>query len=286
MESIFVLFKVENMKYIITSILALTLVFSSTAQTKETRDVPRFRKISYRTPGKLYVRQGSPQKVVLEGSSETLQDIETIVKDDRLIIGREDYDDWFSWRHSDRDRINVYITVENLNGLSVSGSGDLYGETIFKSDEMDLRVSGSGSMELEVDLTGDLTADVSGSGDLRVKGNCRDLSSRVSGSGKVYIANEIRGQAKFGLSGSGKVLAAGRAESVKASISGSGKVLAADLVTESCDVTISGSGDVEINVKKELDAKITGSGSVNYKGNPSHVNSRSSGSGKVRKMEG
>ncbi|MGE0587489.1 MAG: head GIN domain-containing protein [Cyclobacteriaceae bacterium] len=274
------------MKFIISSVLALSLVFSAVAQTKETRDVPRFRKISYRTPGKLYVRQGSPQKVVLEGNSETLQDIETIVKDDRLIIGNEDYNDWFSWRNNDRDRINVYITVENLNGLSVSGSGDLYGETIIKSDEMDLRVSGSGSMELEVDISGDLTADVSGSGDLRVKGNCRDLSSRVSGSGKVYIANEIRGRAKFGLSGSGKVLAAGRAESVQASISGSGKVLAADLVTESCDVTISGSGDVEINVKKELDAKITGSGSVHYKGNPSHVNSHSSGSGKIRRMEG
>jgi hypothetical protein len=41
---------------------------------------------------------------------------------------------------------------------------------------------------------------------------------------------------------------------------------------------------VEINVKSELDANISGNGTVSYKGNPNHVNGHSSGSGKVRKM--
>ncbi len=51
-----------------------------------------------------------------------------------------------------------------------------------------------------------------------------------------------------------------------------------------CAVRISGSGNVEINVKDELDATISGSGSVSYKGSPSKVNSNASGSGKVRKI--
>ncbi|MEQ8424887.1 MAG: head GIN domain-containing protein [Cyclobacteriaceae bacterium] len=260
------------------------LLFSeSFAQEKETRDVPTFNRISYRTAGKLYLRQGSPQKVVLEGYDETLREIETEVKDGKLIIDNHDRD-WFSWRLSDQDRINVYITVENIDGLFVSGSGDLLAETIIKSRDLDLKVSGSGSIELQVDLSGNLVADVSGSGDLRVKGNCYDLSSKISGSGRVYIANAINGRAKFGMSGSGKVLASGRAKSVRADISGSGKLLAAGLETESCEVNITGSGDVEINVKSELDARITGSGSVRYKGNPNHVNSHSSGSGKIRKI--
>ena len=71
---------------------------------------------------------------------------------------------------------------------------------------------------------------------------------------------------------------------VDASISGSGKVLAAELETNRCDVRITGSGDVEINVKDELDANITGSGSVSYRGNPKKVNTHSAGSGKVRKI--
>ena len=39
-----------------------------------------------------------------------------------------------------------------------------------------------------------------------------------------------------------------------------------------------------INVKNELDANITGSGNVRYKGNPSKVNSHAAGSGNVRKL--
>ena len=91
-------------------------------------------------------------------------------------------------------------------------------------------------------------------------------------------------KASFGVSGSGKIVASGSAQSVKTSISGSGKVLAANLEADKCDIRISGSGDVEINVKSELDATISGSGSVSYKGNPNHVNSHASGSGHIRKL--
>jgi len=258
----------------------------SFAQTKETRDVNTFREISYRVSGKLYLRQGSPQKVTIEGDDDAVREVETYLKGDRLIIENRDNDRWFSWTNDSRNRVNIYITVENIDGIYISGSGDLLAEGTIQSDNLDLRVSGSGSMELQVDVNGDLEANVSGSGDLRVKGKCRDLESRISGSGKVYIANAIEGTARFSMSGSGKVLAAGRANLVKASISGSGKLLAQDLVAERCEVNITGSGDVEINVKRELDARITGSGSVRYKGSPNHVNNHSSGSGKIRKIEG
>lgn len=275
------------MRTIATLVITFLLISSaSLAQTKETREVGTFTEISYRTSGKLYLRQGSPQKVVLEGHEDALRETETYLKGDRLIIGNRDNYRWFSWGNDSRDRVNVYITVENINALSVSGSGDLLAETVIKSGNLDLRISGSGSMELQVEVDGNLEASVSGSGDLRVKGKCRDLESKISGSGKVYIANAIEGTARFGLSGSGKVLAAGRANLVKASISGSGKLLAQDLVADRCEVNITGSGDVEINVKRELDARITGSGSVRYKGSPNHVNNHSSGSGKIRRIEG
>lgn len=270
---------------ITTALLSVLLISSGAiAQSRETRDVSTFREISYRISGNLYLRQGSPQKVVLEGNSEDVREVETEVKGDRLVIGNPEENGWFSWRNDSKRKINVYITMENVDGLYVSGSGNLLAETVIKSGDLDLKVSGSGDMELQVELSGDVRADVSGSGNLKVKGNCRNLSSSISGSGKVYIANSIDGIAKFSMSGSGKVLAAGKAQMVKADISGSGKLLAADLETEKCEVRITGSGDVEINVKSELDARITGSGSVSYKGSPNHVNSNSSGSGKIRKM--
>ena len=272
------------MKQVLAALLVIAFVGTTTvfAQTRETRNVSTFTKISFRVPGKLYLRQGSTQKVEIEGKKDVLEEIDTEVDGSKLVIGKEGK--WLDWKWNDEDRVNVYITIKNLEGLSVSGSGDLIGETKFLTGDLDLNVSGSGTLKIDADASGNIEADVSGSGDIDLKGKCNSFNSDVSGSGKVMLALAIRDLADFGVSGSGKVMASGTAQRVKTSISGSGKVLAADLVTNSCDVRISGSGDVEINVKEALDANISGSGSVSYKGNPSKINSHASGSGKVSKM--
>jgi Putative auto-transporter adhesin, head GIN domain len=268
--------------------IAITLLFvlgfvMAWAQNKETRTVDSFTRLNFRIPGKLYLKQGNEQKVVLEGNKDILDKIETEVEGGRLSIGREN-NNWRMWDWDDDDRIIAYVTVTTLEGLSVSGSGNVLGEGVLKAGNIALAVSGSGSMEIEVSASGDMEANVSGSGDIRVKGSCRSLESKVSGSGKVVLAGTIAERADVSVSGSGKVIASGSAREIRTTISGSGEVQAADLEVEKCDVRISGSGDVEINVKQALDATISGSGSVSYRGNPSQVNSHSSGSGKVRKM--
>jgi hypothetical protein len=271
------------MKRLITLILLLVSVFAF-AQTKETRNVGTFTKIGFRVPGKLILKQGSPQSVVLEGDKEILDKIETDVDGNKLTIGRQDKWHWNDWGWRDEKRITVYVTVTNLEGIGVSGSGDVVGTGKFSTGNLELKVSGSGSLEIEADAKGEVTADVSGSGDLSVKGSCQSFDSGVSGSGKVNVSATITGKADISVSGSGKVVASGTAQQIKATISGSGKVLASELEVSKCEVRISGSGDVEINVKDAIDANISGSGSVTYKGNPSQVNSHSSGSGHVRKM--
>lgn len=264
----------------------LTLAFFSSillvdAQTKEVRNVGTFTKISFRTPGKLYLRQGSPQKVELEGKATILKEIETKLEGNRLVIGKEG--DW-NWKWGDDEEITVYVTMKDIEGLSVSGAGDIIGETKIVAGDLDLNVSGSGNMKIQAEASGEVEADVSGSGNLELMGKCKEFNSDVSGSGKVNMTMTIAGDADFGISGSGRIQASGTAANVKTNISGSGKVLAANLETNRCEVRISGSGDVEINVKSEIDANISGSGSVSYRGNPSKVNSHSSGSGSVKKM--
>lgn len=266
------------------NLLALTLLFSATilmAQNREVRNVDNFTRISFGFPGKLYLKQGSPQKVEIEGDREVLEEIETEVSDGRLKIGRPGK--WFD-RNSDDKRITVYITVPNIEAVSVSGSGSVIGQSKIRTNDLSLAVSGSGSMSLDAEANGNVKADVSGSGDIKLGGHFESFESDVSGSGRVNLAATIDKGADFEISGSGKIEASGSADMVDASISGSGKVLAAELETNRCDVRITGSGDVEINVKDELDANITGSGSVSYRGNPKKVNTHSAGSGKVRKI--
>lgn len=269
------------MKKLITLFLLLIPAMTY-AQTKETREVGTFTKISFHVPGKLIVKQGSPQSVVLEGDKETLSKIETELDGDKLSIGLENKWRKFNW-HDDNNKITAYVTVKDVEALSVSGSGDLVGDGKITANDLDLKVSGSGSLSVEVDAK-KLDADVSGSGDIDVKGRCQSFESGLSGSGKINLAATISNKADVHVSGSGKVMLNGTANEIETHISGSGKVLAANLEVSKCDVHISGSGDVEINVKDSIEAQISGSGSVSYKGSPSHVNSHSSGSGHVRKL--
>lgn len=264
-------------------LIALFLIGSGMAfsQTRETRKVGTFTKVAFRVPGKLFLKQGNEQKVELEGDKEILAEIETEVDGNKLSIGKENH--WMDWNWHG-EKVNVYITMKDIEGLSVSGSGDLVGQGVLTANDLDLKVSGSGSLEIEANASGDLEADVSGSGNLSFKGKCKSLESGISGSGRVSINGTIAGTADVSVSGSGKMEASGTADAIKTTISGSGKVLAQNLEVKKCDVRISGSGDVEINVKEELDANISGSGSVTYKGNPTHVSSHASGSGKVRKF--
>ncbi len=268
-----------------TSLLLIALLVSSLtwAQTKETVNLETFTKISFRVPGKLYLRQGSLQKVEIEGDKDFLKELDTRVENGKLIIGKEGKWNWgMNWGND--DKVNVYVTVKDIDAISVSGSGDLIGQTKITSANLDLNVSGSGSLTIEAAASGELEADVSGSGHIDFKGSCDSFDSDVSGSGRITLDAAIRNGASVGISGSGKIEASGSAKEVKASVTGSGKVYASNFVVDKCEVRISGSGDVEINVKSDLDANITGSGSVSYKGNPGHVNSHASGSGKVRKM--
>jgi hypothetical protein len=270
------------MKKLFSLITAFVLITSaSIAQTRETRTVDTFTKISFRTSGKVYVKIGSPQKLEIEGSKEALEKTKTTVDGGKLSIGPEGR--WNDWSWGDDNKVIVNITVANIEALSVSGSGSMVVQSKITSGNLDLNVSGSGSLEAEIDAA-DVDADVSGSGDMELKGKCKSFSSDISGSGGVRLELAIAGEADFDLSGSGKVEATGTAQTVKAGITGSGKIYASSLETDKCTVRISGSGDVEISVKTELDARISGSGSVSYKGNPARVNADSSGSGKVRKM--
>lgn len=228
------------------TVLSLSLLISCTyaqeGSSTRTDNLPVFKKIAVRNPANVYVKIGNQQSVEVKGSQKGKDRTTIEVKGDRLIIGSE-RGSWMSgW--SSGDRVDVYITMKEVEGLSVSGSGKLVIEDKFNTKHLDLSVSGSGNMELKTDASA--------------------IDASISGSGKIHLS--------------------GSSNNNKLSISGSGKFNAEDLESERYDISISGSGSSKIHVKSEINARISGSGSVYYKGSPSKVNSKTSGSGKVKKM--
>ncbi len=269
-------------KSILLALSLFAIVTFSFSQKKETRNVGEFSQLSYGVAGTLYLTQGNENSVVIEADSETLEDISTEVRGNKLVI-KDNSSSWWDWSSSSK-KATIYITMKNIDGISVAGSGNLVAENKINSNDLDLSVSGSGNLTADIEVRNMLDASASGSGDMMLRGICKAFDSSISGSGRINAKLRVNEDAKMTISGSGKIEVEGTSKTVTARISGSGSVRAADLETESCKVTISGSGSVQINVKTTLDATISGSGSVSYRGNPSSVNSHSSGSGKVRKM--
>ncbi len=227
------------MKTLITLLTAVTLVFGASAQ-KRTLDLGSFSEVSFGTAGTLYITQGSNESVEVRCSDELFDKLEFEVTGDRLAIRKKSRWDWGSLGGT----LDVYITMKEVEGLSVSGSGDIIGQNQIDADELKLRVSGSGDIELEADAS--------------------ELDIRISGSGGMELK--------------------GTADEAEVKISGSGKVRADDMEVKIFKASISGSGRCYITATEEINASISGSGSVYYSGDPDRVISNSSGSGKVRKM--
>lgn len=222
--------------------LFVALIMATTTYAQKELDLASFDELALRTSATVYLTQGSPQRVAVEGDEDDLEELEIEVNGDRLEIKRKSSSSWFSWGGS--SNITVYVTVPKLEGVSVSGSGKVIGKNKFNADKLDLSVSGSGKMELDTD------------------NEYTDIS--ISGSGGIYLK--------------------GQTSEVELSISGSGRVRGEDFKAKIVKAKISGSGSCEIYAEEEIDARISGSGSIYYKGSPDKVNSSTSGSGRVKKM--
>ena len=108
---------------------------------------------------------------------------------------------------------------------------------------------------------------------------------RLSGSGKVHIHEGLAANTmEIDISGSGDVTVEDNEfDTFQCKVSGSGAVNARYAVCDEVYAEISGSGDLDITVNELLEAKISGSGSIDYWGTPEVVNTDISGSGKVTK---
>ena len=212
---------------------------------RQTRTVDTFTKVAFTLPGTLHLRQGTPQSVELEGPSEALDRIETVVEDGRLRVRTEEdgLSGLFDWLTDDSDEtapIDVYVTVPTVEGLSVAGSGDIVAETPIEGEELSVRIAGAGGIDAELSATR-LTANIAGSGDMSLRG---------------------------------------QADAVTVEIAGSGNLRAPDLRVATAEVSTVGSGDTELHVTDRLSARLIGSGDVRYRGQPT-LDTNIVGSGNV-----
>jgi hypothetical protein len=81
------------------------------------------------------------------------------------------------------------------------------------------------------------------------------------------------------ISGSGDASVDGDADDAQFTVTGSGDIAADRLVARKVAVSISGSGDARVNATEALDARVSGSGDVAYRGQSARCLARCVGVG-------
>lgn len=203
----------------------------------EKRNVGNFDEIAISGSFDVFLVQGNEGEMNIKIEDNLLPFLITEVENGKLLIK------WKSGTNINTSKgIEITVYFEDFNGLALSGSGDVVGKDVIKSETFDVAVSGSGDMELEFEVV-KLNAAVSGSGDMDLKGDAKNFEAAVSGSGDIDGVN---------------------------------------LKTEKSTLRVSGSGGITISVLHELNAKVSGSGTIRYKGSPEMEDVKVSGSGDVR----
>ncbi|MBC3542325.1 head GIN domain-containing protein [Rufibacter sediminis] len=136
---------------------------------------------------------------------------------------------------------NVYISLPDIEQATLKTSGVLSIQTVASTKPLQLSLTGSGT--------------------IKYTGNATVLKVQHSGSGDVELN--------------------GFTSNLETTLSGSGRVMGYFMHADTAQVITSGSGHQQIWVNKVLDANISGSGNIYYRGNPSLVSKLTTGSGKV-----
>jgi hypothetical protein len=212
--------------------------------------VQGFTSVKVGGPFEVHISQGGTESVKYTAPAYLVKHIIVEVDHGVLKVQRK-YEGW-SWSirkwwnennfWRDQDKVIVYITAQQLNGFTASGSTNAVFEGAVSANSLTLRTRGSASIK----------------GQIAVK----FLEGRVSGSGEIAVS--------------------GSADKSAVKVSGSGHFTGKALVTAESSVLVSGSGQADVYANNTVDATVHGSGVISYTGTPKSVSRKTSGSGEIK----
>jgi hypothetical protein len=137
----------------------------------------------------------------------------------------------------------VNVSLPELTSISISSAGDVKGVTGFTCDDLEIRISSAGDMDLEVDAS-DIDLSISSSGDCHLRGSANSLDAKLSSAGDLN---------------------------------------AFDLLAEYVNVSVSSAGDARVWANKEIEMSASSAGNIYYKGDAEVIRSHTSSAGSIIK---
>ena len=184
----------------------------------------------------VYLTQGNKESITVEADDNLHEYIRTEIKNNTLKV----YSD-ANIRKAKAKK--VYVTIKDVEKISASSAGDIFGENTIKTNELSLSASSAGDIRLSV-VVDILNCNISSSGDIRLEGSADEL---------------------------------------KADLSSAGDLNAYDLKTRIATVSTSSAGDAKIFVTEKLKATASSAGDIYFMGDPKQVDGHSSSAGGIHK---
>ena len=211
-----------------------------------------------------YTQQSGKPKVEIYTSDNIVDLLDIYVKNGKLNLGfkknvKVSY-----------NKLEIRVTSEDLNAVNAAGSGDFKFTNGLKTDQLKMNVAGSGDITASnIQCSQEFTANVAGSGDIECKQlKAADMDISVAGSGDLKIENALVTSANASVAGSGTVKISGNADKANYSVAGSGDLYANDFKVQNISASVAGSGDIKCHAVEHLKARVSGSGTIGYKGDP------------------
>jgi len=205
------------------AVAALSLLLSSCAiatrsgnLVTEIRSVSGFTAVELSGAGEVTIDQTGSESLTIEADEKFLSLLTSDVSAGTLQLGTKP-----NAMLINRDPVKYRVTVKDLTGLTISGSGNMTAGRV-STTELQTRISGSGTITV-AGTTDTQRIDISGSGSFRAG----ELASKaatvnVSGSGDTVI--QVSDSLDVRISGSGSVRYRGN-PSINEDISGSGDLI-------------------------------------------------------------
>lgn len=166
--------------------------------------------------------QGAEDSVFVEGDDDA-QGAVRIDGDERVLRVRPSG----AWKFWSSKQAAITVTARDLKRIELKGAADVVAAEPFTLKELQVRISGAGSVRFD-----------------KLKADRLEVS----------------------ISGVGSAQAAGSAETLQVRISGRGAYLGENLATKWATLTVSGAGDVKVWATKEINASVSGVANIDYWG--------------------
>jgi hypothetical protein len=170
-------------------LVGLSLVIEASAQNRgyEIRDVKPFNGIKVSTGINLYLKQGNDHSVAVEADEQYINNIITDTKGGVLNVYFT-YEGTFK-RKKKFSKINVYVTVEELEIIETSSGADVFCENCLKIDKLTVKSSSGSDASINIDCR-ELSLYASSCSDIKAKGSAISLIAKAS-SGSDINAREL-----------------------------------------------------------------------------------------------